>query len=50
MTYTWHRERIKHMVLDSGSLRGVPMPDGHWPEQGPSSLRAFHQSEPERQP
>ena len=50
MTYTWHRERIKHMVLDPGSLRGVPMPDGHWPEKGPSSLRAFHQSEPERQP
>ncbi|MEM7368178.1 MAG: sialidase family protein [Bacteroidota bacterium] len=30
VTYTWKRERIKHVVLDPGKLGGHPMPDGEW--------------------
>lgn len=32
IVYTWHRERIKHVVLDPEKLKTVPMPDGQWPE------------------
>lgn len=32
-TYTWKRERIKHVVVDPATLRPVAMPDGKWPEQ-----------------
>ena len=31
ITYTWKRERIKHVVIDPAKLRSVPMPDGQWP-------------------
>jgi hypothetical protein len=31
VTYTWRRERIRHVVLDPARLAGVPMPDGRWP-------------------
>lgn len=31
--YTWHRERIKHVVLDPTRLVTTPMPDGQWPEK-----------------
>jgi predicted neuraminidase len=35
ITYTWKRERIKHVVLDPKKLQPVPMPDGRWPcDQG----------------
>jgi len=44
IVYTWHRQRIKHVVLDPAKLRTVPMPDGKWPTEGPISLKAFHQS------
>lgn len=42
IVYTWHRERIKHVVLDPDRLETVPMPDGRWPTEGPASLAAFH--------
>jgi predicted neuraminidase len=31
ITYTWKRERVKHVVVDPGRLRSLPMPDGTWP-------------------
>jgi predicted neuraminidase len=31
VTYTWKRERIKHVVIDPKRLEPVPMPDGVWP-------------------
>lgn len=41
IVYTWHRERIKHVVLDPAALVTTPMPDGQWPQDGPASLGAF---------
>ena len=32
VTYTWKRERIKHVTFDPATLKPVPMPDGKWPE------------------
>ena len=32
VTYTWKRERIKHVTLDPATLKPVAMPDGKWPE------------------
>ncbi len=32
IVYTWHRKRIKHVVLDPEKLQTVPMPNGQWPE------------------
>jgi predicted neuraminidase len=31
ITYTWKRERVKHVVVDPARLRSVPMNDGTWP-------------------
>ena len=31
ITYTWRRQRIKHVVIDPARLAAVPMPDGEWP-------------------
>ena len=31
ITYTWKRQRVKHVTLDPGRLKSVPMPDGKWP-------------------
>jgi predicted neuraminidase len=31
VTYTWKRERIKHVVIDPARLHTTPMPDGRWP-------------------
>jgi predicted neuraminidase len=45
IVYTWHRQRIKHVVLDPALLETTPMPDGKWPTEGPFSLEAFHQSQ-----
>lgn len=38
---TWHRERIRHFVLDPELLTSTPMPGGRWPEKGPFSLETF---------
>ncbi len=46
--YTWHRLRIKHVVLNPDELVLTPMPDGVWPETGSSSLAAFHRSKDQR--
>lgn len=32
VTYTWKRQRIRHVVIDPGQLEGRDMPDGRWPE------------------
>ncbi|HMP80695.1 MAG TPA: exo-alpha-sialidase, partial [Pirellulaceae bacterium] len=31
ITYTWHRQRIKHVVLDPRKLVTFPITDGRWP-------------------
>ena len=32
VTYTWKRERIKHVVIDPRKLVLRPMTEGRWPE------------------
>jgi predicted neuraminidase len=34
ITYTWKRQRIKHVAIDPARLKPVPMPDGNWPQGG----------------
>ncbi len=46
IVYTWHRERIKHIVLDPERLSTVPIRDGAWPAEGPHALEAFLQARP----
>jgi predicted neuraminidase len=31
VTYTWKRQRIKHVVIDPAKLTPIPMSDGAWP-------------------
>lgn len=31
IVYTWHRERIRHIVIDPGKLITYPMANGQWP-------------------
>jgi predicted neuraminidase len=33
VTYTWKRERIRHVVIDPAKLQTTPMPDGAWPKE-----------------
>jgi predicted neuraminidase len=33
ITYTWKRQRIRHIVIDPTHLKSVPMPDGNWPQE-----------------
>ena len=33
ITYTWRRQRIKHVAIDPAKLDAVPMADGTWPRQ-----------------
>jgi predicted neuraminidase len=44
IAYTWHRDRIKHVVLNPAQLTTTPMPAGTWPSEGLASLAAFHDS------
>jgi predicted neuraminidase len=40
VTYTWKRQRIKHVVFDPAQLTPVAMRDGRWPESvGQTSAR-----------
>ena len=32
ITYTWKRQRIKHVVIDPARLKPIPMLDGNWPQ------------------
>ena len=45
VVYTWHREGIKHVVLDPAALHETPMPDGRWPTDGPASLDVYRESQ-----
>ena len=31
IVYTWHRERIKHVVIDPDKLETYPIENGKWP-------------------
>ena len=31
ISYTWRRERIKHVVIDPSELVSAPMAEGEWP-------------------
>jgi len=33
IVYTWHRERIKHVVIDPAALEPVTIRGGRWPSQ-----------------
>ena len=33
ITYTWRRQRIRHVAIDPAKLTPVPMADGTWPRQ-----------------
>ena len=32
VTYTWRRQRIKHVVIEPDRITSIPMPDGVWPD------------------
>ncbi|HRX56141.1 MAG TPA: hypothetical protein P5016_16625, partial [Verrucomicrobiales bacterium] len=31
LTYTWKRQKVKHVILDPSGLVGKPMTSGQWP-------------------
>jgi len=31
ITYTWNRQRIRHVVIDPAKLKGREIPEGQWP-------------------
>ena len=33
ITYTWKRERIKHVAIDPAKLKPMAMADGSWPKE-----------------
>jgi predicted neuraminidase len=33
VTYTWKRQRVKHVAIDPAQLKPLPMTDGNWPKQ-----------------
>ncbi|MFZ9794294.1 MAG: exo-alpha-sialidase, partial [Gemmataceae bacterium] len=32
ITYTWKRQKVRHVVLDPTKLNGPPIIDGKWPK------------------
>jgi predicted neuraminidase len=32
VAYTWHRKRIKHVVIDPNKLKTYPIVNGQWPK------------------
>jgi predicted neuraminidase len=34
ITYTWKRQRVRHVVVDPARLTSVPMTGGAWPRAG----------------
>jgi predicted neuraminidase len=32
VTYTWKRQKVKHVVIDPAKLSAKPIVDGRWPE------------------
>ncbi|MFO1022895.1 MAG: FAD-dependent oxidoreductase [Planctomycetales bacterium] len=38
MTYTWKRQRIKHVVVDPAQIKPQPFTDGNWPANAPSAV------------
>jgi hypothetical protein len=32
ITYSWHRKRIKHVVIDPKKLETYPIVEGQWPK------------------
>jgi predicted neuraminidase len=41
ITYTWKRQRIKHVVIDPRSFKLSPILEGVWPENSSASHRSF---------
>lgn len=41
IVYTWHRQKIKHVVLNPKQIKTTPMPEGKWPTEGAFSLNTF---------
>jgi predicted neuraminidase len=39
VTYTWQRQRIRHVTIDPAKLRSAPMTDGAWPDALPQAKR-----------
>jgi predicted neuraminidase len=33
ITYTWKRQRIRHVAIDPTRLKSIPMHEGHWPRE-----------------
>jgi predicted neuraminidase len=45
VTYSWHRKRIKHVVLDPEKLETCPILDGQWPKDKMPWIRSEESAE-----